>query len=127
MYSQSQARWHMPLAPALGRQRQISEFKGSLNYKVNSRITRAVTDRNPILEKRKEKKYTCVYLCAFTCIYDFSILTEKLARCQCSHFCDRLGRMEELGIMKSEVPNSFVFLQKIPEAACSIKKGLFCS
>jgi hypothetical protein len=44
----------MPLIPALGRQRQISEFKASLVYKVSSRTTRA-TQRNPVLKKLKKK------------------------------------------------------------------------
>jgi hypothetical protein len=41
-----------------GRGRQISEFKTSLVYRVNSRIARA-TQRSPVSkneEKRKEKK-----------------------------------------------------------------------
>lgn len=46
----------MPLVPALGRHRQICEFR------VNPRITRAVSKRSPILEKRVERN-TRVYIC----------------------------------------------------------------
>jgi hypothetical protein len=44
--------WHMPLIPALGRQRQISEFKASLFYRVSSRAIH----RNPVSKKKKNKK-----------------------------------------------------------------------
>ena len=48
----------MPLVPALGRQRQVDhcEFEASLIYKLSSRTVRAVTQRNPILKKQKEKQ-----------------------------------------------------------------------
>jgi hypothetical protein len=38
-----------------GRGRQISEFEASLVYRASSRTARA-TQRNPVSEKRKEKK-----------------------------------------------------------------------
>ena len=40
----------MPLFSALGRQKQedLSEFKASLVYRVNSRTARTVTQRNPV-------------------------------------------------------------------------------
>jgi hypothetical protein len=45
--------WHMPLIPALGRQR-ISEFKASLVYRVSSRTARA-TQRNRVSKKQNKK------------------------------------------------------------------------
>jgi hypothetical protein len=44
----------MPLIPALGRQRQIAEFKASLVYRVSSGIARA-TERNPISKNKQTK------------------------------------------------------------------------
>jgi hypothetical protein len=38
-----------------GRGRQISEFKASLVYRVNSRTARAI-QRDPVLKNQKEKK-----------------------------------------------------------------------
>jgi hypothetical protein len=38
-----------------GRGRRISKFKASLVYRVSSRTARAI-QRNPVLEKKKEKK-----------------------------------------------------------------------
>jgi hypothetical protein len=46
----------MPLIPALGRGRQISEFEASLAYKVSSRTARAI-QRNPV-SKQTNKKQT---------------------------------------------------------------------
>ena len=48
----------MPLISVLWRQRQKNrfEFKASLVYKASSRTTRAVTQRNPVLETNKQKK-----------------------------------------------------------------------
>jgi hypothetical protein len=49
----SRAWWHTPLIPALGRQnRQISEFKASLVYRVSSRIARFYTEK-PCLKKEE--------------------------------------------------------------------------
>ena len=45
----------MPLIPELGRQRRISRFEASLDYKVISRIARA-TQRNPVSKRKKKKK-----------------------------------------------------------------------
>ena len=43
----------MPLFPALGRQRQedLSEFKAGLDYRVNSRTARTITQGNPVSKK----------------------------------------------------------------------------
>ena len=43
--------------PALGKQRQVdpNESEASLVYKASSRTARAVTQRNPGLEKRKKE------------------------------------------------------------------------
>jgi len=49
----SQARWHMPLIPALGRQRQ-ADFKASVVYKLSSRTARAI-QRNPVSKNQKKK------------------------------------------------------------------------
>ena len=52
--------WCTPLIPALRSQRQVdlSEFKASLVYRVNSRTAKA-TQRNPISKtKQKETKQT---------------------------------------------------------------------
>jgi hypothetical protein len=45
----------MPLIPALGRGRWISEFEASLVYKVSSRTARA-TQRNPVSTPSPPKK-----------------------------------------------------------------------
>jgi hypothetical protein len=44
--------WHMPLIPALRRQRQVDlcDFETSLVYKSSSRTVRVVTQRNPVSE-----------------------------------------------------------------------------
>jgi hypothetical protein len=47
--------WRMPMIPALGRQRQISEFEASLVYKVSAKTARG-TQRNPVSEREKKKK-----------------------------------------------------------------------
>jgi hypothetical protein len=49
--------WCTPLIPTLGRQRQVGliEFKASLIYKVGSRTSRAVTQRNPVSKFFKKK------------------------------------------------------------------------
>ena len=45
------------MIPALRRQRQVDlcEFEASLVYKASSRTARAVTQRNPVLEKNGRK------------------------------------------------------------------------
>ena len=45
----------MPLVPAPGKQRQVGlcELETSLVYKPSSRITKAVTQRNPVSKKTK--------------------------------------------------------------------------
>ena len=57
--------WHMPLFPALWRQRQrqadLCEFKASLVYKERSRTARDVTQRNLVLEN-KNKHTTAKFL-----------------------------------------------------------------
>ena len=52
------ARWCTPLIPTLRRQRQadLCKFKTSLVYRASSRTARAVTQRNPVLKKEKERK-----------------------------------------------------------------------
>ena len=45
----------MPLIPALGRSRQISEIEPSQVYKVSSRTSRAI-QRNPVSKKQKQKQ-----------------------------------------------------------------------
>ena len=46
------------MIPALRRQRQVDlcEFEGSLIYRASSRTAMAVTQRNPVSKKQKEKK-----------------------------------------------------------------------
>jgi hypothetical protein len=51
----SWALWRMPLIPALGRQRRISEFEASLVYRLSSRTARAI-QKNPVLKSQKKKK-----------------------------------------------------------------------
>ena len=45
----------MPLIPALGKQKQTDLCEDSLVYRVSSRTARAVTQRNPVLKKYKNK------------------------------------------------------------------------
>ena len=47
--------WHMPLIPALGRQRWISEFDASLVYRVSSR-TFMTTKRNPVSKHQRKRE-----------------------------------------------------------------------
>jgi hypothetical protein len=49
--------WHIPLIPAPRKQRQedLCEFEVSLVYKVGSRRASAVTQRNPVSNKNKNK------------------------------------------------------------------------
>ena len=49
-----------PLIPALGRQRQadLCELEASLVYRANSRIARAITQRNPVLKNKTKQKQT---------------------------------------------------------------------
>lgn len=48
----------MPLVPTLRRQRQedLCELQASLDYKKNSRKTKAVTQRNHLSEKERERE-----------------------------------------------------------------------
>jgi hypothetical protein len=68
------ARWHMPLIPALGRQRQADpyELKARLVYKVSSRTARA-TQRNQTLSQ-KTKNYTTITIIINVCMYLFIYL-----------------------------------------------------
>ena len=55
--------WRTPLIPALGRQRQVDFWvEAILDYRVSSRTARA-TQRNPVSEKKKEKKKTLIRNC----------------------------------------------------------------
>jgi hypothetical protein len=47
--------WHMRFIPALGRQRQISEFEASMVYRVSSKAAWAI-QRNPISKNKPKKK-----------------------------------------------------------------------
>ena len=53
-------RWHTPLIPAPGRQRQVElcEFQASLVYRVGSKTAR-VTQRNPILKQTSKQVKVC--------------------------------------------------------------------
>jgi hypothetical protein len=51
-----------------GRGRQISEFKASLVYRVNSRTARA-TQRNPVSKNKNKNKFKKTHL-----INDFTLL-----------------------------------------------------
>lgn len=42
----------------IGRHRQISEFEASLLYRASYRSTKAITQKNPIFEKKKTKTKT---------------------------------------------------------------------
>jgi hypothetical protein len=57
MISLSRAWWRTPLIPPVVRQKQISEFKPSLVYRVSSRIARARKDL-------KKKKFYLLFLVA---------------------------------------------------------------
>ena len=67
--------WHVPLIPALGRQRQadLYEFKASLVYRVSSWIARA-TQRNPVSKKncnKTNKQKQCAFQLELWLIYAF--------------------------------------------------------
>jgi hypothetical protein len=57
-------RWHMPLIPALGRQRQVdlSESKASLVYNMSSRTPRTLRRKKSCLKKTKQKKCSTLLL-----------------------------------------------------------------
>jgi hypothetical protein len=61
-----------------GRGRRISEFEASLVYRVSSRTARD-TQRNPVLEKKKEKEKA---LKKESSIYIFQILAPNSKFCQ---------------------------------------------
>ena len=48
--------WFRPLIPAFGRQRQddLSEFEANVVYKMSSRTARIVTQKNPVLRRKKK-------------------------------------------------------------------------
>jgi hypothetical protein len=54
---ESESGWHMPLIQTLVRQRQVElcEFEASLVYRVSSRTTKVVTQRNHVSEKKRKK------------------------------------------------------------------------
>jgi hypothetical protein len=49
--------WHLPLIPALRRQRQadLCEFEARLAYKVSSRTARVGTQQNSVSKYQKQK------------------------------------------------------------------------
>jgi hypothetical protein len=55
-FKESGRRWHTPLVPALGRQRQVDlcEFEVSLVYRVSSRIVKAKR-RDPVLKTNRTR------------------------------------------------------------------------
>ena len=65
-----------------GRDRWISEFKASLDYRVSSRSARAVTQRNPVSKtnKQKVKKDLCVDVCVPVCVYVYFCTVPPEAR-----------------------------------------------
>ena len=64
--------WHIPLIPALMRQRQVDlcEIEAGLVYKVSFRTARA-TQRNPVLKRKKKgrKKRTPGFIHARQILY----------------------------------------------------------
>ena len=58
--SKAEQWWHMPLVPALRRQRQrqedLCEFEVNVIYRVSSRTARA-TQRNPVLKNKQCSGY----------------------------------------------------------------------